>query len=265
MTTRAFFWLAVYVTVDTCRFVAERSSDLDLAVRYDLLDDVPSVRRTLFQASNDRDIARDEMQRNFCAVLKSEMFGREANDLPSETRGAAVASSAAAASASASAAATATAIAALNMGSSGSLTSSSAAGVGESNNMLPMDVPASPPRSGLFVYHSPKKTRLMGHVDSPDRAVYNSSPLKMESQQLLLSPKKAPRQIPKLPIKVLDAPELQDDFYLNLVDWSAQNVLCVGLKDSVYLWSANTSKVVKLCELESGLGPVTSVGWMQRV
>ena len=26
-------------------------------------------------------------------------------------------------------------------------------------------------------------------------------------------------------LKVLDAPELQDDFYLNLVDWSSQNML----------------------------------------
>jgi cell division cycle 20-like protein 1 (cofactor of APC complex) len=43
--------------------------------------------------------------------------------------------------------------------------------------------------------------------------------------------------------QVLDAPQLQDDFYLNLVDWSSQNVLAVGLGNSVYLWSASTSKV----------------------
>ncbi len=28
------------------------------------------------------------------------------------------------------------------------------------------------------------------------------------------------RKIPKIPFKVLDAPALQDDFYLNLIDWS---------------------------------------------
>lgn len=44
---------------------------------------------------------------------------------------------------------------------------------------------------------------------------------------------------------MLDAPELQDDFYLNLVDWSAQNVLAVGLGSCVYLWSACTSQVSK--------------------
>ncbi len=45
-------------------------------------------------------------------------------------------------------------------------------------------------------------------------------------------------------LQVLDAPALQDDFYLNLVDWSAQNVLAVGLGTCVYLWSACTSKVL---------------------
>lgn len=36
---------------------------------------------------------------------------------------------------------------------------------------------------------------------------------------------------------------LQDDFYLNLVDWSGQNILSVGLGTCVYLWSACTSQV----------------------
>lgn len=51
------------------------------------------------------------------------------------------------------------------------------------------------------------------------------------------------RKISRVPYKVLDAPSLQDDFYLNLVDWSATNVLAVGLSSAVYLWSAYTSKV----------------------
>jgi cell division cycle 20-like protein 1 (cofactor of APC complex) len=51
-----------------------------------------------------------------------------------------------------------------------------------------------------------------------------------------------------MPYKVLDAPQLQDDFYLNLVDWSSQNVLAVALNRAVYVWSACTSQVKKLCE-----------------
>lgn len=54
-----------------------------------------------------------------------------------------------------------------------------------------------------------------------------------------------------MPTKVLDAPALYDDFYLNLVDWSASNLLAVGLSNSVYLWNAGNSKVVRLVELSS--------------
>lgn len=64
--------------------------------------------------------------------------------------------------------------------------------------------------------------------------------------------------------QVLDAPGLQDDYYLNLIDWSDQNVLAVGLGRSVYLWSAVTSSVSKLCDLPSENESVTSVSWSQR-
>ena len=53
-----------------------------------------------------------------------------------------------------------------------------------------------------------------------------------ESSVQLLS---AQRRIPKAPFKILDAPALQDDFYLNVLDWSTQDVLAVGLLNSVYL------------------------------
>ncbi|XP_010451252.1 PREDICTED: protein FIZZY-RELATED 2-like [Camelina sativa] len=77
------------------------------------------------------------------------------------------------------------------------------------------------------------------------------------------SPVKAPRKVPRSPYKVLDAPALQDDFYLNLVDWSAQNVLAVGLGNCVYLWNACSSKVTKLCDLGAD-DSVCSVGWALR-
>ena len=60
-----------------------------------------------------------------------------------------------------------------------------------------------------------------------------------------------------------NAPSLQDDFYLNLVDWSSQNVPAVGLGTCIYLWSSSNSKVrlVLLCweqiEVVFGMGCVT--------
>ena len=43
------------------------------------------------------------------------------------------------------------------------------------------------------------------------------------------------RKISKLPCKVLDAPALQDDYYLNLIDWSSQNYLAVGLSFGFFI------------------------------
>lgn len=71
------------------------------------------------------------------------------------------------------------------------------------------------------------------------------------------------RKINKTPYKILDAPYLQDDFYLNLVDWSPQNILAVGLSNSVYVWSAHTSQVKKLCDVDPD-EQITSLSWSNR-
>ena len=93
--------------------------------------------------------------------------------------------------------------------------------------------------------------------------LYSLSPVKHASQTMLLSPRKTPRAVSKVPYKVLVAPELADDFYLNLVDWGATNVLSVGLGDSVYLWNSESGKVDQLTKIDGE--QVTSVGWIQRV
>ncbi|XP_017070444.1 fizzy-related protein homolog [Drosophila eugracilis] len=83
-----------------------------------------------------------------------------------------------------------------------------------------------------------------------------------ESSQRLLSISKRPiRRLPRRPYKILDAPELQDDFYLNLIDWSANNNLAVGLGCSVYLWSAVSGQVTRLCDFNQEDNLVTAVSW----
>ncbi|TRY75032.1 hypothetical protein TCAL_06997 [Tigriopus californicus] len=116
-----------------------------------------------------------------------------------------------------------------------------------------------PVSRNLFSYRS-KRSAVINEVTSP----YSLTPISSKSQKLLRSPRKASRKISKIPFKVLDAPELQDDFYLNLVDWSSQNVLSVGLGPCVYLWSACTSQVTRLCDLTPDNDTVTSVSWSER-
>lgn len=57
----------------------------------------------------------------------------------------------------------------------------------------------------------------------------------------------------KIPHKVLDAPDLRDDFYLNVVDWSDANNLAVALSQSVYIWSATNSQVARINEYQNDL------------
>lgn len=56
------------------------------------------------------------------------------------------------------------------------------------------------------------------------------------------------RKISKKPYKILDAPNLQDDFYLNLLDWSNKNQIAVALDSSLYLWSGCSSEITRLYE-----------------
>jgi WD40 repeat protein len=95
---------------------------------------------------------------------------------------------------------------------------------------------------------------------------FNLSPMSLSSnQRSTLGPfaDKRMRKIAKVPCKVLDAPSLQDDFYLNLVDWGSQNMLAVGLGNTVYLWHASTSQVTKLVDLSGTEDAVTSVAWSE--
>jgi WD40 repeat protein len=41
---------------------------------------------------------------------------------------------------------------------------------------------------------------------------------------------------------------LQDDFYLNLLDWSDKNQIAVALDSSLYLWSGCSSEITRLYE-----------------
>ncbi|KAB1258112.1 Cell division cycle protein 20-like protein [Camelus dromedarius] len=62
---------------------------------------------------------------------------------------------------------------------------------------------------------------------------------------------------------ILDAPEIRNDYYLNLVDWSSGNVLAVALDNSVYLWSASSGDILQLLQMEQPGDYVSSVSWIK--
>eukprot|EP00055_Hartaetosiga_balthica_P017095 m.112046 g.112046 ORF g.112046 m.112046 type:complete len:459 (+) comp9245_c0_seq1:128-1504(+) len=74
-------------------------------------------------------------------------------------------------------------------------------------------------------------------------------------------PKKVSRMIPQAPERVLDAPELHNDFYLNTIDWSQSNTVAIALDDTVYLWDAGSGSITELCQLEGQDAYVSSLRW----
>ncbi|GAM17015.1 hypothetical protein SAMD00019534_001900, partial [Acytostelium subglobosum LB1] len=75
------------------------------------------------------------------------------------------------------------------------------------------------------------------------------------------APKMSFRQIPQTPERILDAPDIVDDYYLNLLDWSSQNVIAIPLGKTVYLWNATTSNIQRLFSVEGADDYITSVQW----
>lgn len=73
--------------------------------------------------------------------------------------------------------------------------------------------------------------------------------------------KASTRYIPQGPDRILDAPDIIDDYYLNLLDWSASNILAVALGNTVYLWNAGTGQIEQLLQLE-GSEHVCSLSWV---
>ncbi|XP_074390430.1 LOW QUALITY PROTEIN: cell division cycle protein 20 homolog [Zonotrichia albicollis] len=88
--------------------------------------------------------------------------------------------------------------------------------------------------------------------------------------KVLYSQKMAPgfsrknsRYIPSKPDQVLDAPEIRNNYYLNLIDWSSQNSLAVTLDNTVYLWNYGTREIIPLLQTEHPDIYISSVSWIK--
>ena len=68
------------------------------------------------------------------------------------------------------------------------------------------------------------------------------------------------RSIPTHPELTLEAPNIEDDFYMNLLDWSCENIIAIGLQNEVFFWNGNTSLISKICCTPPSV-KVTSVKW----
>ncbi|CAM9392149.1 unnamed protein product [Chrysoparadoxa australica] len=109
--------------------------------------------------------------------------------------------------------------------------------------------------------------KMNNDADSNILAFKNKAPEPVAMPKVLYTQKtataKVTRSIPSAPIRVLDAPDMLDDYYLNLLSWGTNNVLAVALAQTVYLWEASTGSITELFTLEDDNDYVCSVQWIQ--
>lgn len=74
---------------------------------------------------------------------------------------------------------------------------------------------------------------------------------------------KTTRHISSAPARILDAPDLLNDYYLNLLSWGATNTLAVALSTCVYLWDAQSGGIKELMNVDDTPDDyVSSVAWL---
>lgn len=112
---------------------------------------------------------------------------------------------------------------------------------------------ASPARSG--------SGRLLSCFDTPVVKPKALGILEFGDDETTCKPvTKVTRSIPVAPSRVLDAPDIVDDYYLNLLSWGQNNVLAVALGGCVYLWHASTGQIQHLVSIDEQ-EIITSVAW----
>ena len=64
------------------------------------------------------------------------------------------------------------------------------------------------------------------------------------------------------PLKILDAPGLEDDFYLNLLDWNQENSVAIALYDEIYIQDTQRNESFALSSSRGDNGAnTTSIAW----
>lgn len=103
----------------------------------------------------------------------------------------------------------------------------------------------------------PKRTRILAFQARPYAS--SSSAAEEVSFDYHPKPRKQRREISQSADRVLDAPDMVDDYYLNVLDWGSKNILSIALGGVVYLWNATNCSASELLRTEHDFA--ASVCW----
>ena len=119
---------------------------------------------------------------------------------------------------------------------------------------------ASSPR--VLQFSAEKITKNSENLDpSCSSSSITALTMSTEAKKLFSPVQQHSPKIPVSPVRILDAPSLENDFYLNILDYSSKNVISLVLGDSVYLWHEGKSTPVYTCQYDDYVP--TSLGFNQ--
>lgn len=86
------------------------------------------------------------------------------------------------------------------------------------------------------------------------RKLFSFGPNLAEEQILCFEDSSPPtvREVSAAPYKILDAPGLTDDFYLNVLDWTKTDLVVVALGNNLYNWCPTRGKATKMLGINNG-------------
>jgi cell division cycle 20, cofactor of APC complex len=117
----------------------------------------------------------------------------------------------------------------------------------------------------ILGYHEPPPAASSDHTLAQQREIARplyTRPGALPSSNGAYKDRASPaaRKIAMVPERVLDAPGLVDDYYLNLISWSCLNFVAVALGEATYVWNAESGEVRQVGEAPAG-SYVSGVDW----
>jgi cell division cycle protein 20 (cofactor of APC complex) len=120
---------------------------------------------------------------------------------------------------------------------------------------------------GHAISTSPRVLAFKNKAPTPKDGFQNGLKVLYSSQSGMKKSEivKPTRHIPSAPVRILDAPALKDDYYLNVMSWGSNNTLAVALSERLYLWDAATGSINELMYVDADANDyITSVSWIQQ-
>ncbi|KAJ6659440.1 hypothetical protein lerEdw1_018674 [Lerista edwardsae] len=108
-----------------------------------------------------------------------------------------------------------------------------------------------------------KILRLSGKPQNAPEGYQNNLKVLYSQKNTPGSTRKNGRYISSVSDRILDAPDIRNDYYLNLIDWSSLNFLAVALDKTVYLWNYDSREIIQLMQMEHPDDYISSVSWIK--